>query len=184
MILYLMRAARTPWDAERRVQGKLDIPLGPEAAAEVREGLAGSGPIEVREVFSSTTLHAFQTAQLVARELGARVKKAEGLEEVDLGLWQGLFESDLKRKHRRAYATWKASPLAVIPPRGERLRDAYWRLSDGMDSILASRGKNPSMAVVVPKLAHRLIECRLRGSEPEEFWEEDGAGFRVDRFQV
>jgi probable phosphoglycerate mutase len=184
MDLYLIRSARTPWDDERRMQGNLDIPIGPEGAEEVREGLRDLVPLEFRAVYSSPTLCAYQTAQIVAREAGRAVRRIEALAEADLGLWQGLFESDVKRKHRKAYATWKATPLAVVPPHGEGFRAAYWRLSGAIGEILAANGRGRAVAVVAPRIAHRLIECRLRGVQPEEFWEEDGIGFRADRFSV
>jgi probable phosphoglycerate mutase len=184
MELILIRAARTAWDEERRVAGNLDIPLGPEGLREIREGLPRAGPIEAKILYASPTLSASQTAQVLAKGSGRSVRKVEGLREVDLGLWQGLFESDLKRKHRKAYATWKAAPLAVLPPRGEGFRDAYWRLSVALDEILAANRSRPAAAVVAPKLAYRMIECRLLGVQPEEFWEEEALGFRVARFKV
>jgi broad specificity phosphatase PhoE len=184
MDLYLVRAARTPWDIERRVMGNFDIPLGPEGVREVEEGLRKAAPAEARAVYSSATLPAWQTARIVAKGIGRAARKVEGLEELNLGFWQGLFESDLKRKHHKAYATWRASPVAVVPPRGEWLRDAFWRLSEALDDVLAQHGRKTSAAVVVSRFAFRIIESRLRGVQPEEFWEDEGAGFRVERFAM
>jgi hypothetical protein len=36
----------------------------------------------------------------------------------------------------------------------------------------------------VSRFAFRIIESRLRGVQPEEFWEDEGAGFRVERFAM
>ncbi|MHC5040191.1 MAG: histidine phosphatase family protein, partial [Planctomycetota bacterium] len=122
MELILVRAGRTLWDDERRFQGTLDIPLSPDGVREVQSAFRGQGDFGVREVCSSQTQCALQTARILAKEIERPLRKVEGLEEVDLGMWQGLLEGDLKRRHRRAFAVWQKSALAVVPPQGEGLK--------------------------------------------------------------
>ncbi|MHC5035724.1 MAG: histidine phosphatase family protein [Planctomycetota bacterium] len=184
MELILVRAGRTQWDAERRLAGNLAIPLSPEGIEEAQAAFRTGEEFHVREVCTSVTLSALQTARILAAATGRPLRKVEGFEEVDLGMWQGLRAGDLKQRHPRAYAIWLSTPLAVVPPRGEWLADAYQRLVDTFEGFFLQYGKSTSLAVVLPPMAHALLLCYLKDVGPEKYWEEAGEGFQWGRFQV
>jgi probable phosphoglycerate mutase len=163
----------------------MDIPLSPKGALEVKEEFScGAGLEGIKEICSSFTLQALQTAKILAKEIDKPLRKIEGLEEVDLGWWQGLLLGDLKVRHRRTFAVWRSSALAVVPPHGEWLGDAYQRLVETLESLFLHYGKTASIAVVVPPMAYRLLLCYLRDVGPEKFWEQRGETFRWDKVKV
>jgi probable phosphoglycerate mutase len=125
-----------------------------------------------------------QTARIIASTIDRPLKRVEGLEEVDLGMWQGVRVGELKHRHHRVFAVWKNSPLAVLPPGGEWLADAYDRLVAALEGLFLQLGKSASIAVVVPPMAHGLLVCYLKDTGPRKFWEESGDGFRWDRYKV
>lgn len=95
--LYLVRHGETDWNAQRRIQGSTDIPLNDTG----REQAATTGKLLARRqwdlVVASPLSRAFETASIIARELGLpaplplpelverRYGEAEGLnwQEVD-----------------------------------------------------------------------------------------------------
>lgn len=184
MQVVLIRAGRTQWDGDRRIQGNLAIPLSAEGIREVRQAFEDPSLRDVREVCTSFTLNALQTARILARRIARPLKRIDGLEEVDLGMWQGLLLSELRQRHPRAYAAWSATPLAVVPPRGETLEQAYQRLVETLESLFLQYGKDGSIAVVVPEMAHRLLLCYFKDVDTSTFWEQESALFRYDRFKV
>lgn len=183
MDLLLVRAGRTSWEDERRLQGKLDVPLSPGGIHEVREQVR-SARFDPKEICSSLTLCALQTARIIADELKRPLRKVEGLEEVNLGMWEGLLLGDLEYRHRKTFAAWRASALAVVPPAGEWLGDAFERLVDTLEALFAHYGKGETVAVVVPPMAYRLLQCHLKDVGPERFWEQKSEGFRWVKAEI
>ncbi len=184
MDLLLVKAGRTEWDESRRLMGTLAIPLSEEGVREVRQAFGDAADLDAQEVCSSFSLCALQTARILARRIDKPLRRIEGLEEVDLGMWQGLLEGELKRRHRRTWAVWCRSPLEVLPPRGEWLQDAYGRLVETLEGLFLHYGKEGAVAVVVPPMAHQLLLCYLKDVGPGNFWEQNTRGFRWERFKV
>ncbi|MHC4779694.1 MAG: histidine phosphatase family protein, partial [Planctomycetota bacterium] len=135
MDLVLVRAGRTRWEDERRLQGTLDIPLSEEGVQEVHNAFFSAPNLGVKEIFASHTLCALQTARIIGSAIGKPVRKQEGFEEVDLGMWAGLRMGEIKHRHHRVHAVWMNSPLAVVPPSGEWLGDAYGRLVATLETL-------------------------------------------------
>jgi probable phosphoglycerate mutase len=68
--LYLVRHGETDWNAQRRIQGSTDIPLNATGRAQA----ATTGALLARRdwdgIFSSPLSRAFETASIIAREVG------------------------------------------------------------------------------------------------------------------
>jgi broad specificity phosphatase PhoE len=109
-------------------------------------------------------------------------RKAQ-LNEVNLGLWQGLLLADLKRKHRRAFLTWMENPDSVEPPGGERLDRAYARLVAGLEDIIRANMRRKVMVVLGP-YAYALLTCYLRDRELDRFWDIFGEAKMWEIFAV
>jgi probable phosphoglycerate mutase len=160
--IILIRHGETAWNAERRLQGHLDIPLNPEGqrqAALLGAALAGE-PIDL--VVSSDLARARQTAQAVADALGMTVRVDAQLRERCYGGFEGLLYSEIEARFPAEFAAWQARDVdAELPPGknpGETFRAFYARATG---AILAWGAANPGKTLAL--VAHGgVLECSYR----------------------
>jgi glucosyl-3-phosphoglycerate phosphatase len=103
----LWRHGRTPFNAENRFQGQLDVPLdlvGRAQAAAAAEHLARQ---PLAAVVSSDLVRAVDTARALTVLTGHELTQDPALREVDAGEWQGLLASEIAEKWPDEHAAWR-----------------------------------------------------------------------------
>jgi probable phosphoglycerate mutase len=160
--IILIRHGETAWNAERRLQGHLDIPLNPEGerqAALLAEALA---PERIDLVASSDLARARQTAEAVANLRGMQVHIEPGLRERCYGGFEGLLYAEIEQRFPAEFAAWQGRDVdGVLPPganRGETFRQFFTRATG---AILALAAAHPGRTVAL--VAHGgVLECAYR----------------------
>jgi probable phosphoglycerate mutase len=168
--ILLIRHGETAWNAERRLQGHLDIPLNEEGERQARllgEALA-SEPIDL--VVASDLQRARQTAQAVAAVRGMPLLIEPGLRERCYGGFEGLLYSEIEQRFPAEFAAWQARDVDAILPsgknRGESFRQFYARATN---AILGLAHTYPGRTLAI--VAHGgVLECayRMAGKLPLE----------------
>lgn len=138
LLIALIRHGPTEWNAEKRVQGTIDMPLSAEGQAMMARLLPPEG-FETARPFSSPKLRARQTAALLGLEnptLDAR------LAEQNWGTWEGLTRAEMLARDGEDAFLRAGLGLAFRPPGGESTGELRARaqcfLADaakGMDAI-------------------------------------------------
>lgn len=167
MKIYMMRHGLTDWNQQRRLQGSSDIPLnqiGLDMAGRAAEAFF-TGRFPVQRLYCSHLCRSRQTADILARRLGLVPQVAEGLEEVDLGDWEGLTFAQVQERFPEAYARWRGDPI-MVPPNGESIFETGQR---GMRTVkrLAREGEGDFAAVSHGGLIRSML-CQLIGAPPEK----------------
>jgi probable phosphoglycerate mutase len=160
--ILLIRHGETAWNAERRLQGHLDIPLNAEGerqAALLGAWLAAE-PIDV--IVSSDLQRALQTAHAVAAPRGMPVGVDPLLRERCYGGFEGLLYSEIEARFPAEFAAWQARDVdAPLPPgrhAGESFRQFYARATG---AILALAASHPGKTVAI--VCHGgVLECAYR----------------------
>jgi broad specificity phosphatase PhoE len=171
----LIRTGQTEWDQAGRLCGATDVPLsepGKKAAADQAADVAGE---HLSTVFCAPDEASMATASEVAKATGAKIKPVEGLSEVNLGLWEGLLESELEDKCPRLYRQWIEDPASVQVPQGECIEDARERIVENLTRALA-RSRNGAVGVVLRPVAHALVGCEFAGTPSKNVWSMMKAG--------
>ncbi len=176
----LVRCGRTEWDDCNRLQGRTDLPLsesGREAAAATVRDLASrlDGP-GVGLVFSGPDEASLETAAMVASATGAaKVKIVEDLAGTDLGIWDGLLESQLMERFPTVYREWKERPMSVNPPEGETFEEGATRVQRAMCRAL-EKANGKAMVFVLRPIPFGMANLWLGGRSMNELWKvlEDG----------
>lgn len=152
----LIEASPTPWDLEQRLVGNSSLPLTAEGIDALRHLLERvSQPVEA--IYRPAANEACtQAAQMMGKKFGVRPRDIPELNEVGLGLWQGLLPEEIRRRFPSVYTKWLEEPQAVVPPDGEPLQAAIDRISAAAQKI-RRRNRNSSFALAMRPMAMQII---------------------------
>jgi probable phosphoglycerate mutase len=129
---YLVRHGETEWNRNGRWQGHADVPLsafGCQQAQVLAQRLA-SERFSVDHLYASDLSRAFETAQIVARQLHMPVQLLPELREIHLGSWSGLTRDQIMQRFPGALVTFHYAPDGETRDLfRERVSDAVMRLA-------------------------------------------------------
>jgi probable phosphoglycerate mutase len=138
--LLFIRHGETAWNAERRLQGHLDIPLNAEGerqAAALGQALAGE---TLDAVISSDLRRAVETARAVAAPRAMPVLIDKGLRERCFGAFEGLLYDEIALRFPHDHASWKARDPDARYPQGvhvaETLNEFFARVRGTIDRLV------------------------------------------------
>jgi broad specificity phosphatase PhoE len=155
-LFYFARHGETDWNAERRLQGQIDIPLNAlgrkqsaHCGAILSDLLASGGLTAADFAFVSSPLaRARETMEIIRAELGL---PREGyvvdarLSELSFGRWEGLTYKEVRAQDHNVLATRERDKWNFAPPEGEsyaqlavRVRD--WHATLTGDVIVTAHG--------------------------------------------
>lgn len=98
MLLYLVRHGETDWNRQRRIQGSTDIPLNDTGRQQAHSTAGLLGRRRWDAVFSSPLSRAFETASIIATELGLPdPTPVDALVERSYGQAEGFTDRELDR---------------------------------------------------------------------------------------
>ena len=123
--IFLIRHGETAWNAERRLQGHIDIPLNEEGerqAGALARALAGES---VDVIISSDLSRAATTARAVAGLQGLPLHTDASLRERCFGAFEGLLYDELEERFPEAYAQWRVRDPHARYPDGERRAETF-----------------------------------------------------------
>lgn len=140
-LLAILRHGPTEWNAARRIQGHVDMPLSEAGRETVAFWRLPAGLDRYRWV-SSPLCRATETAALL---LGAPVPMDDRLREMAWGAWEGRSLAELRAEGGEAMAANEARGLDFRPPGGESPRDLQCRLRPWLAEVV--RAGHPVGAV-------------------------------------
>lgn len=163
--IILIRHGETAWNAERRLQGHLDIPLNEEGmrqAALLADALAAQRGTAIDYIVSSDLQRARQTAQAVAAAHGLPLAVDPALRERGYGGFEGLLYSEIEARFPDEFAAWQARDVEARLPEGKNRGESFHEFYDratGAILALAAAHQGRTLAIV----AHGgVLECAYR----------------------
>jgi broad specificity phosphatase PhoE len=154
--LYFVRHGETDWNAERRLQGRRDVPLnalGRKQAARCGELLggllAGSAAGPQQFTFASSPLsRARETMEILRTALGVPpgdYAVDARLAELSFGSWEGLTYKEVRALDRSVLATRERDKWNFQPPGGESyaqllVRVRAWHDGVSGDAVVVAHG--------------------------------------------
>jgi probable phosphoglycerate mutase len=162
--ILLIRHGETAWNAERRLQGHLDIALNPEGERQARALAAALDGEQVDLVVASDLQRARQTAEALATTRGMSVRLDRGLRERCYGGFEGLLYAEIEQRFPSEFAAWQRRDIdAAVPAganQGETFRQFHQRV---IDTILGWAGAHPGKTLAL--VAHGgVLECAYRSA--------------------
>jgi broad specificity phosphatase PhoE len=166
----LVRTGCTDYDQQRRLKGRLDIPLNDEGTHQAAQTAQDTSGVQISSVYSAPCRASLQTAERIAATVGAKVKPSSDLQNLDHGLWEGKLIDEVKLQQPKVYRRWQEQPETVCPPQGEMLDDARRRLIGMVDKAL-KKHKSGVIAFVLPEPLATVLSCQLQGKELGDLWQ-------------
>jgi probable phosphoglycerate mutase len=162
--IILIRHGETAWNAERRLQGHLDIGLNGEGERQAAALAAALADERFDLIVASDLLRARRTAEAVAGVHGIGVRQDRALRERCYGGFEGLLYAEIEERFPAQFAAWQGRDVdAVLPPGaniGETFRQFYQRV---LDAILGWAGAHPGKTLAL--VAHGgVLECAYRAA--------------------
>ena len=116
--LCIVRHGETDWNAERRIQGHVDIPLNATGLGQAEATARGIVGEKFAAIYSSDLIRTMQTASTLADVAGLKVQAESGLRERHFGRMHGMTYEDIQA-------------LDVIEAARFRQRDPYYDFGGG-----------------------------------------------------
>jgi broad specificity phosphatase PhoE len=183
MVLTLIRCGEHAWDAEGRLHGHSDLPLSIDGRSSVSSDVASLAGRRLATVYHPPDDAASETAQIVARAVGARIKAAADLTEADLGVLEGMTRQVFADRFPKRYKQWQDDPLSLSPPDGEDLADARARLFNAAGRLMR-RCRSDEVAMVLHPLSLGFLRCWLADRPPTDVWTLVRDRPRIERYLV
>ncbi len=137
--LCLVRHGETAWNAERRIQGQLDVPLSAVGHAQARATANWLAREDFSAIYSSDLARALHTAEASAHLLKLPIQRSIGLRERHYGVFQTLTYAEMQRRYPQEYARFLARDAEfAFPDGGESLRRFAERVNQCIDAIVAA----------------------------------------------
>lgn len=162
----LIRAGCTDYDEQHRLLGTLDMPVNQRGLEQTREAIQSlkTRGIQLQAIFTPPEDPACSTAHVVSEsQPNAKVRELDELRNVNQGLWQGLPESDIRKRFPKLFRSARESSVSICPPDGETLSDACRRLTRALTKAIR---KYEVFAIVAPEPLATVIRCTLQHRLP------------------
>ena len=171
MRILLARHGETPWNAEGRYQGQIDIPLSPIGESQATALGQRLGNVEITRAVASPLSRARHTAELALGEARLPMLATDiELQEIAHGEWEGLLASEINDKDPERLRAWREQPETVLMPGGESLHQVLDRSWRGLARASEGLGAGDTLLVVAHDAVNRVILCRVLGLSISKLW--------------
>lgn len=169
MILYFIRHGQTDWNVQGKIQGSYDSELnenGIMQAEALGEHIRNSN-INFSKIYSSKQKRAYKTAEILGKVTNIECLPYDGLEEIDMGAWEGLSWKEVKETYPREYGEWYINRRYTKIPNGESYNDMLERVLDALHEIIEV-SKDGNVAIVTHSAVVMCLQCYITGTDFRE----------------
>ncbi len=173
MKVLLARHGETPWNAEGRYQGQVDIPLSDIGIAQATALGGRLQGLQIDRAVASPLARATRTAQLALGEGRAAMLGFDaGLLEIGHGDWEGLLASEIAERDPARLQAWRDAPDTVLMPGpgGESLQGVLDRAWPALTAACAGLGTDDTLLVVAHDAVNRVLLARILGLPLARLW--------------
>ncbi|WP_299504847.1 histidine phosphatase family protein [uncultured Roseobacter sp.] len=162
--LYILRHGQTVWNAEHRIQGRLDSPLTAEGKAQARaqNNILRGLDLKGFQAFCSPQGRAFHTASIALEGLVPAVHTDPRLAEIFVGAWEGLRRDELVVDRPVDESEESALDLYERAPGGEGFQGLHARCTAFLADL-----QGPSV-LVTHGITSRMLRLIILGKDIAE----------------
>lgn len=176
----LIRHAKTKDNAEKRFSGKMEseVLLTQE---EIRKILLPKISLsDMGRIYSSPSKRAIFTAQAFSDEIAID----DQMREIDFGLFDGMTLEEIYEKYPEEFDIWASSKHEYRFPQGDRIKDFYERVSNGLLNIIDRSDKNENITLFTHGGVIQSLISFLLVKSNDLFWNFKIENCSVTRFSI
>ncbi|WP_022757725.1 histidine phosphatase family protein [Butyrivibrio fibrisolvens] len=161
MKIYFARHGQTDWNTLRKVQGTTDIPLNENGIAQAHllcKNLE-ENEISFEKIYTSYQARAVKTAQIVDEHFHTGYEIVKGLEEMNLGLFEGHTWDEILSLYSEEHKQWLSNKRYNRSPGGESYQMVMERLFKALDYILEQYDPSSDKNLVI--ISHGAVIMTL-----------------------
>ena len=151
MEIYFARHGQTDWNIQRKVQGTTDIPLneyGIRQAQELCNNLEEKN-LSFEKIYTSYQARALKTAQIIDEHFHTGYEIVQGLEEMNLGLFEGHTWDEILAMYAEEHKLWMSNKRYNKTPNGESYQMVMERLFKALDHILGQHDTSSDKNILI-----------------------------------
>lgn len=168
MKLFLIRHGQTDWNLKGKIQGSYDSELnntGIFQAEELSKKVLELN-YKISKIYSSPQKRAMKTAEILSQAINVDFISTEGLEEINLGKWQGLSWKEVKEKYPTEYEEWYIKRRHTKSPKGESYQDMLDRALTSIHKIINENSHD--VAIVTHSAVIMCLQCYITDTPFDE----------------
>jgi len=142
-----VRHGETDWNAEKRIQGHIDVPLNEAGRAQALATAFGLAHHRFAALYASDLTRTLQTAQAAADRLGLDIQPLPRLRERHYGVFQGMTAEEAATRHPQAHCHYVARDLDYEFEGGECLRGFAARIVEAVEWLVRHHSGQTILAV-------------------------------------
>ncbi|MGL4991979.1 MAG: histidine phosphatase family protein [Sarcina sp.] len=169
--LYLTRHGETLWNTEGRFQGfansdltELGIKQGQWLKQRIRD-------LHIDIIYSSPTGRAFETAKILEEERGIGITKNDGLREINVGVWEGKTQDEIKNICEENHFNFWNKPSKYIPTDGGESYEEMGKRSFETIMEIISKNKGKAILVVTHTITIKSFMNLLQNKKIDTLWD-------------
>ena len=162
-MIALARHGETPYNAQRRFQGHLPVPLTARGREQARELAEVAARQRWSSLWVSPLARAQETAAIVAERVGLEPRVDARFAETDCGDWTDRFFDDVEAEDPEAFAAYARADPDFAFPGGESFAAQQRRVLDGLADVRRD-GELPAL-VICHRGSIRLALAGLHGDD-------------------
>ena len=179
MKILLIRHGQTDWNFMGKIQGSYDSELnetGIVQAEELSKKLIENN-YKLSRIYSSKQKRAIKTAQILSKAINVDSIQINGLEEMNLGEWEGLSWAEVKEKFPTEYEEWYIHRRYTKTPKGESYQDMLERALIAIRKIIKENCSD--VAIVTHSAVIMCLQCYVTNTSFNEMMK-----FNVDNTTI
>ncbi|WP_112179862.1 MULTISPECIES: alpha-ribazole phosphatase [Paraliobacillus] len=179
MKLYLIRHGQTDWNIVGTIQGSKDVELnstGISQAEELSKKIVETD-YSFSKVYSSHQKRATKTAKILSDTTKTECIEIKGLEEINLGEWEGLSWAEIQKVYPSEFSEWYKNRRNTKPPGGESYQEMLMRVLKTLRKIVDSNEEN--ILIVTHSAVIMCLQCYLTNTPFEEMTK-----FKTDNMSI
>ena len=162
-----VRHGETEWNAERRIQGQIDIGLNETGQQQARAAGRWLRSAAITALYASDLQRAWRTGEAIGLALGLLPVAVPELRERRYGVFEGLTYAEAARRFPEGYAAFEGRNADYAFENGESLKVMYARVTGKLQE-LAARHPGENVVVVVHGGVLDVINRFVRGNPLEQ----------------
>src|SRR3989344_2536493 len=188
---FLLRHGESPINLKGLVSCWPEIiysPLTRKGAKQIKEAAKKLKKEKIGSIFSSDILRTKQTAEIVAKELGLKIKFDKRLRDVKLGILNGQHIKKagkfwVKEGEKLSPSEYYKRRFTVAPPGGENYVDIEKRMMSFLEEV-EKKHQGENVLVVGHKRPLTLLERMVFGWSQEKFIEKIVQGKEIKNGEI